>query len=87
MVKDPSDTILFGEKETESHHYFMDFLEGAAGNDFEEVEQGRHMGSGQGSGGSNFAFVDGSARYLTFGKMLMPYNLWAITDKFRNAGL
>ena len=62
----------------------MDFLEGI-GNDFSEVEQGRHSATATGSGGSDFAFADGSARYLAFGKMLMPQNLWAVEDSFRNS--
>jgi prepilin-type N-terminal cleavage/methylation domain-containing protein/prepilin-type processing-associated H-X9-DG protein len=83
VITRPSDTIVFGEKETGSAHYFMDFLEGAAGNDFEEVEQSRHLAMAKNSGGSNFCFADGSTRYLRYGKMLMPENLWAVTDAFR----
>jgi prepilin-type N-terminal cleavage/methylation domain-containing protein/prepilin-type processing-associated H-X9-DG protein len=83
IIQKPSDTILFGEKETQSQHYYMDFLETAMGNDYEEVEQGRHSGMGRNSGGSNYAFADGSTRYLRFGQMLMPENLWAVTDRFR----
>ena len=41
----PSDTITFGEKETDSAHYYMDFYEGN-GNDIEEVEQTRHSSVG-----------------------------------------
>jgi|WetSurMetagenome_2_1015567.scaffolds.fasta_scaffold271461_1 prepilin-type N-terminal cleavage/methylation domain-containing protein len=82
-ITKPSDTILFGEKETSSEHYFMDFLEGG-GNDFTEVEQGRHGGNRKGAGGSsNFIFCDGSTRSLQHGQMLTPENLWAITDSFR----
>jgi prepilin-type N-terminal cleavage/methylation domain-containing protein/prepilin-type processing-associated H-X9-DG protein len=80
-IRFPSDTIIFGEKETSSTHYFMDMMEGV-GNDFTEVEQSRHMGKGA-AGGSNFTFADGSARYLKFGKMLSPVNLWGITDTAR----
>ena len=81
----PTDTILFGEKETSSEHYFMDFLEGG-GNDFTEVEQGRHGGNRKGGGGSsNFVFCDGSTRYLQHGQMLTPENLWATTETFRYA--
>lgn len=83
-VKYPTETILFGEKETSSMHFFQDFLETAQGNDFTEVEESRHMGTaGSKSGGSNFTFVDGSARYLRAGKMLYPKNLWAVTDLWR----
>ena len=78
----PSDTIIFGEKETSSGHYYMDMLEGV-GNDFTEVEQSRHSATTQNTGGSNFTFADGSARYLRFGQMLTPQNLWAVEDSFR----
>jgi prepilin-type N-terminal cleavage/methylation domain-containing protein/prepilin-type processing-associated H-X9-DG protein len=85
IITQPSDTILFGEKETESQHYYMDFLEGE-GNDFTEVEQGRHSTGGRrGTGGSNFAFADGSVRFLKYGQMLTPENLWAVTDEFRRS--
>jgi prepilin-type N-terminal cleavage/methylation domain-containing protein/prepilin-type processing-associated H-X9-DG protein len=84
MIKLPSETIVFGEKETSSGHYYMDMLEGI-GNDFTEVEQSRHSAAGAGTGGSNFAFADGSARYLRFGQMLVPQNLWAVEDAFRDA--
>ena len=83
-IKVPSETILFGEKETSSRHYYMDMLEGI-GNDFTEVEQGRHSASTKNSGGSEFVFVDGSVRYLRFGQMLTPQNLWAVEDAFRTA--
>jgi len=83
-IKEPSETILFGEKQTESAHYFMDFLETASGNDFEEVEHGRHMGL-KSSGGSNYAFADGSARYLKYGRSVSPINLWAVTEVWRRS--
>ena len=80
-IKLPSETIVFGEKETGSAHFFMDAFE-AVGNEFTEVQQSRHMATGD-AGGSNFTFADGSTRYLKFGKMLMPENLWGITDTLR----
>jgi prepilin-type N-terminal cleavage/methylation domain-containing protein/prepilin-type processing-associated H-X9-DG protein len=83
-IKDPSETILFGEKQTESPHYFMDFLETASGNDFDEVEHARHMGL-KSSGGSNYAFADGSARYLRYGRAVSPLNLWAVTETWRKS--
>jgi len=81
QILHPSETIAFGEKETGSPHYYMDFFEGN-GNDVEEVEQSRHAGKGalSRSGGSNYAFADGSTRFLKFGKSLSPVNLWAVTD-------
>ena len=82
-VQDPSETIVIGEKKSSSEHFYMDFLETAAGNDFEEVEHGRHN-AGQ---GSNYAFADGSARYLRYGKSIAPINLWAVTPLWRTNAL
>jgi len=84
-IPQPSDTIVLGEKVTDSPHYYMDFLENPPGNDFTEVEQGRHAATAKNSGGSDFCFADGSARFLRYGKMMMPENLWAVTDSFRYA--
>lgn len=83
-IKQPSETIVFGEKESTSKHFYMDMLEGI-GNDFTEVEQSRHSATSRNSGGSDFAFADGSVRYLRFGQMLTPQNLWAVEDAFRNS--
>ncbi len=83
-ITQPSETILFGEKESKSAHYYMDFLEGQ-GNDVTEVEQSRHSKTAQNAqgGGSNYAFADGSARYLKFGKPFKPFNLWATVESWR----
>jgi prepilin-type N-terminal cleavage/methylation domain-containing protein/prepilin-type processing-associated H-X9-DG protein len=84
-VKLPSDTIIFGEKRIGSYHVHMDFGQGK-GNDKEEVAQNMHKsGNGKTSGGSNFAFVDGSTRMLAYGASVRPVNLWAVTDIWRNA--
>jgi prepilin-type N-terminal cleavage/methylation domain-containing protein/prepilin-type processing-associated H-X9-DG protein len=84
-VKLPSDTIIFGEKRIGSYHVHMDFGQGK-GNDKQEVAQNMHKsGSGATSGGSNFAFVDGSTRMLRYGGSVTPINLWAVTDLWRNA--
>ena len=84
IAKYPSETIAFGEKMTDAGDYYMDFFEGD-GNDVERVEQSRHGGAGPGShsGGSNYAMVDGSARYIKFPGSLSPINLWAVTDSAR----
>jgi prepilin-type N-terminal cleavage/methylation domain-containing protein len=88
-VPNPSDTIAFGEKDTASGHFYMDLYEagpnGTWGNDVTEVEQGRHSNVGPKvrAGGSNHAFVDGSARFLKFGTGLKPLNLWAVTESAR----
>jgi prepilin-type N-terminal cleavage/methylation domain-containing protein len=77
----PSETVVFGEKETQSGHFYMDFYEGN-GNDVEELEQSRHSGKGpkSSSGGSNFTMTDGSARFIRYGKAMGPLNLWAVSD-------
>lgn len=86
----PSETIVFGEKrgDTPQHgHFYMDFLEGV-GNDVTEVEQSRHSTPSKNSrgGGSDYAFGDGSVRFLRFGKTFIPVNLWATEDKWRTNG-
>ena len=93
-IRLPSDTTLFGEKKNlmkeaglqVSPHYFMDLLEGQ-GNDADQLEHGCHSARISGtlgkSGGSNYAFADGSARFLKFGKDIYPLNLWAIADEDR----
>ncbi len=80
----PSDTILFGEKRTGSKHVHMDFGQ-KNGNDKQEVSQNMHRYTGSTSGGSNFAFVDGSVRLLPYLGSIKPVNLWALTDQWRNA--
>jgi prepilin-type N-terminal cleavage/methylation domain-containing protein/prepilin-type processing-associated H-X9-DG protein len=74
-----------------SIHYFMDLLEpetsGTIGNDGVQVERGCHStqraGTVSRSGGSNYAFADGSARYLKYGQDVWPRNLWAIDETNR----
>lgn len=86
-VLHPTDTVVFGEKETGSGHFYMDFWEGSVGNDVEELEQSRHSGTGpkSRSGGSNHAFADGHAAYLKYRRAMSPLNLWGITDYGRKA--
>jgi prepilin-type N-terminal cleavage/methylation domain-containing protein/prepilin-type processing-associated H-X9-DG protein len=76
-----SETITFGEKRTGSHHVHMDFDQGKAGNDVEEVAQKRH------TSGANYGFADGSVRFLKYGTATYPQNLWAVVDEWRNAGV
>ena len=83
----PSDTILLGERRAGSIHTHMDFFQGDAGNDVEEIDQERH-GSGKGvGGGANYAMVDGSARLLKNGTATYPENLWAVIPEWRSAGV
>jgi prepilin-type N-terminal cleavage/methylation domain-containing protein/prepilin-type processing-associated H-X9-DG protein len=75
-----SDTIVFGEKAPDQGDFYMDLLENN-GNDFSGIlDQQRH----DGKSGSNYAFADGSARYLKVHTALYPLNLWAVSDKNRS---
>ncbi len=86
-VTEPSDTIVFGEKRSDdaSHgHFHMDFLSGKLGDDIEELEHGRHGRAGASRGqGSNYAFADGSTRFLKFGRSITPLNFWAVIPLWR----
>ena len=76
-----TDTILFGEKQSDQMDYYMDFDEGITGNDFDRVEYRRHPRIAQVSrnGGSNFNFADGSVRFLKYGTATSPENMWAVS--------
>ena len=86
-----SDTVLLGEKFSAAPDYYMDLLEGA-GNDVNLIaEQSRHGGTGanaangSGSGGSNYSFADGSARYIKFPGAFYPIDIWCISDANRKS--
>lgn len=88
-IAEPTQTIAFGEKDYDSPHYFMDYQ---FYDDLLQLDQSKHMtvrkdAHGNGGGGSNYAFVDGSARFLKFGRAFNPVNLWAITPAMRNLNL
>ncbi len=80
-IRDASETITFGEKVSDSRHYHLDLYQT---DDILQIDQRRHGASFGGKGrGSDFAFADGSARFLRFGQSLSPFNLWAVTDAWR----
>ncbi len=88
VIQQPSETILYGEKLYPIGHFFMDFLEGKLGNDVEVLNHSVHnsqsrAASGGRGGGSNYAFADGSTRYLKHGRSIAPINLWAVTERWR----
>jgi len=91
-IREPSETIVFGEKRGDGPqhgHFYMDFLEGpVVGNDVTEVDQSRHSTVAKNSrgGGSDYAFADGSTRFLKFGKSFLPVDLWATEEKWRTNG-
>src|SRR6185437_8008970 len=82
-----SDTVMLGEKEFDHGDFYMDLGENG-GNDFTGIlEQSRHdsRGPGTATGGSNYTFADGSARYIKYGQSLWPLNLWCNSDANRTA--
>jgi type II secretory pathway pseudopilin PulG len=82
-VKDPVLTIIFGEKEHDSGHYYMNYM---SYDDVKQLDQSKHLTSNKGSqsGVSDYIYVDGHAGSLKFGKAFDPINLWAVTDLYRN---
>lgn len=89
VISDPSQTITFGERDKNSFHVHMDIWQGpdgqeGVGNDMTEIEHDRHSMGREKTGGSNFAFADGSVRYLKYGKSTTPINLWAVVPEWRS---
>jgi prepilin-type N-terminal cleavage/methylation domain-containing protein len=77
-ITESSETVLFGEKDAKSGHYWMDYWQG---DDYSELDQTHHMKTG-----SVYGFADGSARFLKFGQSLDPINLWFIDPDLRRQG-
>lgn len=83
-IEFPSDTIVFGEKATSISHWYLDY---EYNEDLGTIsEQSRHSATAKNSGGSNYTFVDGSARYYKWGKVLDPVNMWLVLPEMRNLG-
>jgi prepilin-type N-terminal cleavage/methylation domain-containing protein/prepilin-type processing-associated H-X9-DG protein len=88
VVTAPAQTIAFGEKDYRSVNYYMDY---EFYDDMVQLDQSKHSTGarderGNGGGGSNYAFVDGSVRFLKFGGAFRPVNMWAVMPGVRNAG-
>jgi len=89
----PSDTVVLGEKISDAGDYYMDLFENpqVGGNDASVAEQCRHdnrnassLANGQsGSGGSDYAMADGSARFIKYPQAVSPLHLWCVTDTNR----
>jgi prepilin-type N-terminal cleavage/methylation domain-containing protein len=91
-IREPSETIVFGEKLYAIGHYYMDLMEGKLGNDVEVLNHSVHgttlrTDTGGKGGGSDYSFADGSVRFLRHGKSVAPLNLWALTDRWRTNAL
>ena len=85
VIVHPAETILFGEKASDSVQFYL-ILSADASLYLPNLEEARHGGtlglSGK-SGSSNYSFGDGSVRTVRYGQSLCPLNLWAVTDKGR----
>jgi len=83
-IHEPSDTVVFAEKGTGVTHWYLDY------ETYEDIsgimEQGRHSAPAKNSGGSNYTFADGSARFLKWGKALDPINMLLVLPQYRNVG-
>ncbi|MEI7728235.1 MAG: type II secretion system protein [Verrucomicrobiota bacterium] len=87
FIQEPSETVVFGEKDKSSGHFYMDF---DMYDDIMQLDQNKHATNDKNSrtGGSNYIFADGSARFVKFGKTLAgPSNLWAVVGADRALGL
>ena len=82
-IREPSTTIVFGEKLPDSGHFYMDWL---MWDDMQQLDESKHSTIAKNSrgGGANYAFTDGSTRFLKFGQSLRPINMWFIVDSLRN---
>ncbi len=86
-IRYASETVILGEKKSDAGDYFMDIFENGGNDTTGIAEQSRHSGRGANTqtGGSNFTFADGSARFIKFPQVFSPLNLWCITDADRKA--
>jgi prepilin-type N-terminal cleavage/methylation domain-containing protein/prepilin-type processing-associated H-X9-DG protein len=84
-IQNPSDTIVFAEKASEKRHWHLDY---ELGEDVTGIlEMSRHSRTGKNSGGSNYTFVDGSARFYRWGKAIDPINMLLVFPEQRNLGM
>ena len=83
QIKNPSDTILFGEKIGTHDGFYIDIF---ATDPFVVLEQSRHSlaGSNSRSGSSNYAFADVSTRAYPFDGVISPVLLWGLRDTVRD---
>lgn len=86
QVRFPSETVVFGRKESRSGHWYFDY---ETWEDITQLDQSEHSYGKrkEGSGGGNYIFADGSAHFMPWNSTFMPINMWAVTDAWRNENL
>jgi prepilin-type N-terminal cleavage/methylation domain-containing protein/prepilin-type processing-associated H-X9-DG protein len=86
-IPNPTDTVILGEKKSGAFDYYMDIYENGGNDTTGIAEQTRHdsRGDDTSSGGSNYTFADGSARYVKVPRAFSPLNLWCVSDADRAA--
>ena len=80
----PSDTVIFSEKLYSAPDFYMDYFDLDDGLRLDQAKHSRGSGNTN-LGGSVYAFVDGSARFLKVNQSLSPVVLWC-TDPIYRAG-
>lgn len=84
-IADPSETIVFGEKISgANYNVHMDWLDGLPDRQFDDSKHANSRRQ-QHTGGSNYAYGDGSARFERWPQYLSPVNKWLVTTKARAA--
>jgi hypothetical protein len=83
-ILEPSRTILFGERASDTQRLYVDILPITA-TYLAHIEEGRH-GSGEShtpKGRANYVLADASVHPIAFGKSTCPVNQWAVTERWR----
>jgi prepilin-type N-terminal cleavage/methylation domain-containing protein/prepilin-type processing-associated H-X9-DG protein len=82
----PTETIVFGEKASDSTAYEVNIFQSPTGSYLDDLAENRHSNPAHApkGGGSNTIMADGHVRYLPWGECTCPVNLWAVTDRWRN---
>lgn len=92
LIAKPAATIVWGEKKHNEADFWMDIVEpggGPSGNNVvDKVQHARHGSLRPStSGGSNYAFADGSVRFVKYGLSVWPECMWGATlegrDKYK----
>ncbi|MGA2554679.1 MAG: type II secretion system protein [Verrucomicrobiota bacterium] len=78
----PSDTVIFGEKLYSAPDFYMDYFDVDDGLRLDQAKHSR-CSSNTNLGGSVYAFVDGSTRFLRVNQSLSPVVLWCTAPLYR----